>query len=97
MCDASTEGRSCAQPVDPWYAVRKVPHLERVGIERDLVGIPVAEIPSALLTAADGTPEAEIRKRYYRTVTSLLRNEHEGLVWCSCVFRPIVISESGRS
>lgn len=87
VADASTaspEGRSCLRNAyDPWYAARHVQYVERIGIERDLVGVPVAELPSDIMDAEDGTPEAAIRERYHRMVTSLFRNEHEGIVWCS--------------
>jgi len=80
----SPESRSCLRNAyDPWFAAREIQYLERIGIARDLVGIPVAELPSDLMDPAAADDKKAIRAQYEEMITSLYRNEHEGIVWCS--------------
>jgi len=65
----------------PWYFKKRIEEIEAVGVERDLAGLPIVKVPSQLLTAKPGTPNAELVKNFQKLVRSVRRDEQEGIVF----------------
>lgn len=85
------EGRSILRnSYRPWYFKKRHEETEAVGVERDLTGLPVAEIPAKFINAAPGTKEAKTLAAYRKLVKSTRRDENEGLVL------PIEFDEHGN-
>ena len=63
-----------------WYYVKHLTEVEAIGIERDLAGLPMMEVPPDLMSP-NATPEqASLRSDYEELVTNVRRDELEGLV-----------------
>ena len=53
----SPEGRSGLRSAyRPWYFRKKLEEIEAIGIERDLNGLPVMQVPIRVMAAKEGTP-----------------------------------------
>ena len=63
-----------------WFFLKRFQEIEAVGVERDLTGVPVAKIPSRLFNAPPGSKEAKEFEAWKKMVTSVRRNEQDGLV-----------------
>ena len=87
----SPEGRSILRAAyRPWYFAKRIEEVEAIGIERDLAGMPVAEVPLEVI-ATPRSPEAEATYQYVRdVVTRVKRDEQEGIVW------PLAYDENGK-
>lgn len=78
---ANPQGRSILRNAyRPWYFKRRIEEIEGIGIERDLAGLPMMQIPSELLQQ-NAPPEkkalvAEIRKM----LRDVRRDEREGII-----------------
>lgn len=64
----------------PWYFKRRIEEIEAIGVERDLAGLPMMEVPAEML-AANASAElkanvAEIR----RMLRDVRRDEREGIL-----------------
>lgn len=75
------EGRSVLRSAyRAWFFRKTIENMEGIGIERDLVGLPIAWVPGKILkpdaTAADKAALESIKK----LVTQVKRNEQEGVV-----------------
>jgi len=66
---------------DAWYYRKHIRRIEGIGVERDLAGIPVAEVPAAILSPERTAEEAAVYNAIYQIVTNLRRDEQEGVVW----------------
>lgn len=65
----------------PWWFKRRFEELEGIGIERDLAGLPVGEVPAEFL-ASTATAEQKRTVDAVRTlITNVRRNAQEGVVW----------------
>lgn len=88
---ANPEGASMLRGVyRPWYFKKRIENIEGIGIERDLAGIPVAEVPAELLSPERSPAEAAAFNQIQKIVTNIRRDEQEGVVW------PLVYDEGGR-
>lgn len=75
------EGRSILRNAYlPWDRKTKIEIIEAIGVERDLVGIPIAWVPAEIASAAAGTKQREIYDKWRQMVTRVRRDEQEGLV-----------------
>lgn len=64
-----------------WWFKRRFEELEGVGIERDLAGLPIGEVPADYLSA-NASPEQKATVTAVKAlVTSVRRNSEEGVVW----------------
>lgn len=68
----------------PWYHKKRIEEIESIGIERDLVGLPILYLDPTIL--ADETKRAE----YQDIIRNTRRNEQEG------VLLPAVFDEQGN-
>lgn len=65
------EGRSALRGAyRPWYFAKRIEEVESIGVERDLAGLPVVEVP-AELTDANASPE---QKAAYQAFQKIVRN-----------------------
>ncbi len=76
------EGRPVVRTAhQPWYYKTRIQKIEAIGIERDMAGVPKAEIPADYLA-----PDADAGKKATATavqqiVQNLKRDTQEGIVW----------------
>jgi hypothetical protein len=71
-----------------WFFLKRLQEIEAIGIERDLVGLPVFEVPQSMFAPAPpqapgAPPQTDPRvalRNYQAVVGQLRRNEKEGLV-----------------
>jgi len=76
------EGRSILRNAyRPWFYKKRMEESEAIGVDRDLVGVPMAEVPEALLDAKPGTEEWKKLSAYKKLVVGIRRDERSGLVW----------------
>jgi phage gp29-like protein len=76
------QGRSILRNAYPlWHYKKRFWEILAIGVERDLCGMPVAEVPKEYM-AVNASPE---KKAYVaavqRIVRNIRRNEQEGIVW----------------
>jgi len=77
------EGRSLLRNAyEPWYYKRRIQMIEGVGIERDLAGLPFAEVDPAILDVANRT---EAETGIYNSILDILkgvrRDAQDGIMW----------------
>lgn len=76
------EGRSVLRNAyRPWYFKKRIEEIEAIGIERDLTGLPVAWVPSSVLSPTASAAEQAMLAEMKRIVRNVKRDEQEGLVW----------------
>ena len=78
------EGRSILRGAYvPWFRQKRLEEVEGVGAERDLAGLPVARVPSSIMS--DNAPEEgkALFQAIQKLVTRIKRDEQEGLVFPS--------------
>jgi hypothetical protein len=74
------EGRSCYRNAYiPFKFKKRIQVIEGIGIERDLAGMPVAEIPEELFFDTATDEQKAILEVFKNLVTSIHRDEHEGI------------------
>ena len=78
----SPEGRSVLRNAyRPWFFKKRLEEIEAVGIERDLAGLPVAEVPARLLSSAASANEQALLETIKKIVRSIKVDEQMGVVW----------------
>lgn len=75
------EGRSVLRNAyRSWYLKKHIENIEAIGVERDLAGLPIARVPSALFRD-DASPQEKAALANWKTmVTNIKRDKQEGLV-----------------
>jgi hypothetical protein len=97
------EGRSLLRnSYRSWYFKRRIEEIEAIGIERDLAGLPVAYVPPEFLSSTATAEQASVLASIQNIVTSIKRNEQEGIVMPSMyddqghkVFDLVLLSSGG--
>jgi hypothetical protein len=97
------EGRSILRNAyRSWYFKRRIEEIEAIGIERDLAGLPVAYVPPEFLSSNATAEQASVLSTMKDIVTSIKRNEQEGIVMPSMyddqghkVFDLVLLSSGG--
>lgn len=97
------EGRSILRNAyRPWFFKRRIEEIEAIGIERDLAGLPVAYVPPEFLSSTATAEQASVLASIQNIVTSIKRNEQEGIVMPSMyddqghkVFDLVLLSSGG--
>lgn len=75
------EGRSLFRnAVRSWYFLKRIQELEAIGVERDLAGLPMFEVPVEILSRTAGPAQVQIRQLLEKLVQSIRRDEREGLL-----------------
>lgn len=76
------EGKSLLRSAyRPWYYKKNIEEIEAIGVERDLAGLPVVELPANLLSPYASEDEKAAANTYKEMVTKLRRDEMEGVVF----------------
>ena len=103
VVDGRPEGRSwLRRAYRAWYFKKRVEEIAAIGIERDLNGVPVAEVPLDTLIAGPGDDEYD---QIRDIVTGIKVDEQTGVMWPSDVdpedghklYDLKLLSTSGRS
>jgi hypothetical protein len=85
------EGRSLLRNAyRPWWYKRRIEEIEAIGIERDLAGLPVANVPPEYLSIHATAEQQSVLAAIQQIVTSIKRNEQEGVIF------PSVYDENGH-
>ena len=75
------EGRSVLRNAyRSWYYLKRIQEIEAIGIERDLAGLPVMEVPGVIMATNASTEQKATRKKYETMVRLLKRDQYEGVV-----------------
>ncbi|HPQ09760.1 MAG TPA: hypothetical protein PLQ98_00360 [Bacillota bacterium] len=74
------EGRSVLRNAyRPWFIKKNIEEIEAVGVERDLIGLPVLYLPEGLDLDSNDPDTAALRHRLEELIKSLRRDEQDGL------------------
>jgi hypothetical protein len=85
------EGRSLLRNAyRSWFFLKRLQELEAIGIERDLAGLPVTELPLAYFGANASPAKRTAKENFARMTQQVRRNEHEGIVF------PAELDEEGK-
>lgn len=75
------EGRSVLRRAyRPWFFAKRIEEFEGIGIERDLAGLPVVEIPAEMMAESAPADYKATLAHFKKLVISLRRDEQEGVV-----------------
>lgn len=75
------EGRSILRNAyRPWYYKKRMEELEAVGVERDLAGIPVLQVPSSMMRADADVQDKAIYSNYQQMLRRLRQDQQTGVV-----------------
>ena len=75
------EGRSLLRNAyRSWFFLKRLQELEAIGIERDLVGLPVMQLPPAYFAKDASQEKKAVVSAYQKTISQIRRNENEGVV-----------------
>lgn len=76
------EGKSVLRSAyRPWYFKKRIEEIEGIGVERDLAGLPMAEVPVKMLQT-DASPNDKAMLRSIRElVKNVRRDRQEGIIW----------------
>ena len=75
------EGRSLLRNAfRPWYFKKKLEEVEAIGIERDLSGLPVLEVPPEIMASTASAADKALRTNLENMIQQIKRDEREGMV-----------------
>lgn len=75
------EGRSILRNAyRPWFFKKHMENIEGIGAERDLVGIPIAWVPSQLLKPGAPATDKQTVEGFRRLVRNIKMNEQAGII-----------------
>lgn len=74
----------------PWFFKKRIEEYEAIGIEKDLVGIPIGWVPPTILSKNATADQKALLKRIKDIVTGLKKNEQSGIVF------PLVYDDKGN-
>lgn len=76
------EGRSVLRNAyRPWYYKKRIEEHEGVGIERDLAGLPFAEVPAEMMAENASDADKATLASIVDMVKNVKRDQQEGVVW----------------
>lgn len=76
------EGRSILRNAyRPWYFKKRMEEIEGVGVERDLAGLPFAEVPAEMMRDDASDADKATLASIVEMVKNVRRDEQEGVVW----------------
>lgn len=64
-----------------WSFLKRLQEIEAIGIERDLVGLPVIHLPAAYMDAGATADKQQARNEFATLLQQIRRNEHEGVLF----------------
>jgi len=82
------EGRSMLRNAyRSYYFLKRIQEIEAIGIERDLAGLPVLEVPEEIMSKNANSTQKVLRGDLEKLVSQIRRDEREGVVMPSSVSR----------
>lgn len=85
------EGRSALRGAYvSWYRKKRMEEIEGVGVERDLAGLPMAEVDAAILDPNAPTELKQIRSQIETVIRDVRRDRSDGILW------PLVYDKDGN-
>lgn len=76
------EGRSVLRNAyRPWYFKKRMEEIEAIGTERDLAGLPFAEMPAAMLRDDASEDDKKVVESVVQLLQNVRRDEQEGVIW----------------
>ena len=64
----------------PWFMLKRIQEIEAVGIERDLAGMPVMEVPPSIMAPNADTAAKALRKDYEEKIQKVRLDQLYGMV-----------------
>lgn len=75
------EGRSLLRNAyRPWFYKKRIEEIEAIGVERDLAGYPVLEVPPQIMSTTANAAERALRSELETLVQQIKRDEREGVI-----------------
>lgn len=75
------EGRSILRGAyRSWYMKKNIENIEAIGIERDLAGLPMAQVPADIMSQNASADQKAVLSAIKMMVTNIRRDEQEGIV-----------------
>ena len=75
------EGRSILRNAyRSWWFLKRIQEIEAIGIERDLAGLPVMQVPLELLSASASSQQKNVLADFRDMIQRIRRDEYEGVV-----------------
>jgi hypothetical protein len=68
-----------------WSFLKRLEEIEGIGMERDLVGIPIVKMPMSHLSTNATPAQKALVNQFFELIQQIRRNEHEGIVFPSDV------------
>lgn len=65
----------------PWYFKKRIEEIEGVGIERDLAGLPFAEVDASMLSQNASESQKALLQQIKTMVSQVRRDQVEGVIW----------------
>jgi hypothetical protein len=63
-----------------WYFLKRLQEIEAIGVERDLAGLPVLQVPPQIMTSKATTAERALRNELESIIQQIRRDEREGVI-----------------
>lgn len=74
------EGRSLLRNAyRSWFFMKRIQEIEAIGIERDLVGLPMLQLPEAYFDTRATPDKKQALRQFTQLLQQIRRGEHEGL------------------
>jgi hypothetical protein len=64
-----------------WYFLKRIEEIEAIGVERDLAGIPIAEVPAEMLGKNASPADQAMVASIVDLVQNVRRDQQEGIIW----------------
>lgn len=76
------EGRSVLRNAyRPWYFKKRIEEIEGIGVERDMAGLPFAEVPAEMMREDASQADKDTLASIVELVKNVRHDEQEGVVW----------------
>jgi hypothetical protein len=75
------EGRSMLRNAfRSWYFLKRLQEIEAIGVERDLAGLPVMQVPPEIMTTNATAAQKSLRANLEKMIQQIRRDEREGVL-----------------
>ena len=75
------EGRSILRNAfRSWFFMKRIQEIEAIGIERDLAGLPIMQVPTELLSSNASSAQKAVVDDFRDMIQKIRRDEYEGIV-----------------
>ena len=63
-----------------WFFLKRLQEIEAIGVERDLAGLPVLQVPPEIMTSKATTAQKALRANLESMIQQIKRDEREGVI-----------------